>query len=142
MRIWSPEGFASVDFGKRTLTLIQPSEELRRRGLDPGKLDSASRALLKEELFGRHFEVLHRDCNAGVDALTRELKHFIHCVQWGTRPRVSGEDGRSAIDLAARILESIRAHEWEGHPGGPTGPSQLPPPQAVFFRPAAGDLAA
>jgi predicted dehydrogenase len=142
MRIWSPEGFASVDFAKRTLTLIQPSEELRRHGLDPSKLDSAARALLKDELFGRHFQVLHRDCQAGADALTRELKHFIDCVQWGARPRVSGEDGRNAIELAARVLESIRTHEWEGQPSGATGPSQLPTPQAVFFRPPARDLAA
>src|SRR5207302_1282073 len=74
MRIWSPEGYASVDFAKRCLTLIQPSEELRRHGLDPSKLDPASRALLKDELFGRHLQVLERDCNNGGDQLTRELK--------------------------------------------------------------------
>jgi predicted dehydrogenase len=142
MRIWSPEGYASVDFAKRRLTLIQPSEALRRHGLDPAKLDPASRALLKDELFGRHLQVLERDCNGRGDQLTCELKHFVDCVQNGSRPRVNGNDGRNAIELATRILESIRSHAWEGHAGGAIGPSQLPVPKGTFFRPATGDLAA
>jgi predicted dehydrogenase len=142
MRIWSPEGYASVDFATRRLTLIQPSESLRRGGLDPAKLDPASRALLKDELFGRYFQVLERDCSATGDQLTRELKHFVDCVQNGSRPRVSGKDARDAIDLATQILESIRGHSWEGHSGGAIGPSKLPAPHGTFFQPTAGDLAA
>jgi predicted dehydrogenase len=142
MRIWSPEGYASIDFAKRRLTLVQPSEELRRHGLDPGKLDPPSRALLKDELFARHFEVLEKDCNTGSDQLTSELKDFVRCVQQGTRPRVDGEAGRDAIDLASRILQSIRTHSWEGGAGGPIGTSQLPAPKGTWFRPAAGDRAA
>ena len=142
MRIWSPEGYASIDFAKRRLAVVQPSEMLRRNGLDPSKLDPASRALLKDELFGLHLQVLERDCNGSGDQLTRELKHFVDCVQNGSRPRVSGEDARDAILLATRILESIQSHAWEGHASGAIGPSQLPTPQGTFFRPAAGDLAA
>ncbi len=143
LQIWSPEGFLSLDFAKRRLTLIQPSEQVRRHGLDPQQLDPASLALLKNELFGRYLQVLHRDCNASGDPLTLELRHFIRCVQTRARPRVSGEDGRDAIALATRILESIHHHQWEGHAGGPAGPLHLPLPRSVLFRPAAaGDFAA
>jgi hypothetical protein len=142
MRIWSPEGYAGIDFAKRRLTLIQPSAELRRHGLDPAKLDAASRALLSSELFGRHLQVLERDCSSGSDSLTRELKHFVHCVQTGTRPRVSGDDGRDAIALAGRILDNISSHQWEGRAGGATGPTRLPAPRSIFFGPAVDGLAA
>jgi predicted dehydrogenase len=134
MRIWSPEGYASIDFAQRRLALIQPSAELRRH--------SAAPTMLKDESFDRHFDVVHLDCNCDSDQLTRELKHFVECLRKGSRPRVGGEAGHDAIALATRILESLRSHQWEGHPAGATGPSQLPIPQGVFFQPERGGLAA
>jgi predicted dehydrogenase len=142
MQVWAPEGYASVDFAQRHLTFVQPSDHLRRHGLDPRKLDPASRAMLKDELFGRHLQVCEQNCNRGGDQLTCELQHFVRCVQRGTRPRVSGEDGRDAIALASRILQSIHTHQWEGVAGGPVGPAHLPTPRAPLFHPAAGDAAA
>lgn len=142
MRIWSPEGYASVDFAKRRLRFVQPSAELRRHGLDPSRLDPRARALLKDELFSRYLQVLERDCSTGNDSLTRELKHFVHCLHTGSRPRVSGEDGRDAVALASRILDSIQGHQWEGHAGGTAGPTRLPAPRAIFFGPPVDGLAA
>src|SRR5262249_54567721 len=126
MQLWGPEGFASLDFGKRQLTLVQPSAQLRQHGLDPHWLDPASRAMLKEELFGRHLQTDTLDCNGGKDQLTRELEHFVQCVQRGEQPRVTGEDGREAIALGTRILQGIECHAWEGDANGPTGPANLP----------------
>jgi hypothetical protein len=83
-----------------------------------------------------------QDCTNSRDQLTRELQHFVRCVQTGSRPRVSGENGRDAIALAMRILESVHHHQWDGHAGGATGPSQLPVPLGPFFQPLAGDAAA
>src|SRR5437870_9847778 len=54
MHIWGPEGFASLDFARRQLTLVQPSDQVRKHVLDPSKLDPAARAMVKDELFGRH----------------------------------------------------------------------------------------
>jgi predicted dehydrogenase len=142
MHLWAPEGYASLDFAKRQVTFIQPSPQVREHGLDPRKLDPASRAMLQEELFGRHLQVHSQDCASSRDQLTRELQHFIRCVQSGSRPRVSGEEGRDAIALAAQILERIHTHQWEGRPDGPTGPSQLPASLGPFFQPLARDAAA
>lgn len=129
MHVWAPEGYAGLDFARRRLTLMQPSEQLRQRKLSP-----ALAATLKEDLFGRHVQILDLDRNAG-DQLTRELQHFIHCVRTGTRPRVSGEDGRDAIALATRVLDSLRSHRWDGRADGPTGPSHLPLPLGKLFQP-------
>lgn len=132
MQIWGPEGFASMDFGARRLTLIQPSEHVRRSGLDPNQLDPANRGMLKDHLFTRHLQVLDLAPRGG-DALTAELKHFVYCVTTGAKPRVNGEEGRNAIALATRILESIQAHSWQGQAAG--GFSDWPTPAGYLFSP-------
>jgi len=141
MRIWSPEGYASLDFAQRCLTLVQPSDELRLHGLDCGHLDAAGLAMLRNEMFGRHLQVQRLDCNHG-DQLTRELEHFVDCVRTGTCPRASGEDGCRAMALATRVLESIAAHRWDGSAQGPAGPLQPPLPVGRLFRPLEGEAAA
>jgi predicted dehydrogenase len=132
MHVWAPEGFAGIDSTRRRLSLIQPSAELRRHGLDPARLDPAGRARLKEDLFSRHLETLHIDGHAQ-DQLTCELRHFVDCVRQGTTPRVGGRDGLAAVTLAQHILDSLRSHSWNGATAGPAGPNQLPPPLGVLF---------
>ncbi|HTU16746.1 MAG TPA: Gfo/Idh/MocA family oxidoreductase [Gemmataceae bacterium] len=140
MHVFGPEGFAGVDFARRHLTLMQPSEHLQHRRLDSRHLDAATLASLKTELFGRHVQVQELDCNAG-DQLTRELQEFLQCVRTGRRPRVDGTSGRDALALAGRILDSLRAHAWEGVEG-PSGPWQLPAPRGTLFIPPSKPLAA
>jgi predicted dehydrogenase len=141
LRLWAPEGYARLDFASRRLTLVQPSEQFRRHGPGAVQLDAAATALLKDQLFGRHLQVCELDCTGG-DQLTRELQHFVTCVQTGSSPRVSGEDGRAALALATRILDSIRTHRWDGRADAPAGPCQLPAPLGPLFHPAEGEAAA
>ena len=93
------------------------------------------KARLKDELFGRYMQVLHLDGDRKNDQLTSELRHFVDCVRLGRRPRVTGEDGRDALELAERILAAIRQHQWEGTPDGPVGPDQCPRPSGWLFLP-------
>jgi predicted dehydrogenase len=130
MQIWASEGYAELDFAQRRITLVQPSESVRKHGLDPARLDPASRARLREELFGRHLHARVIDGGA-CDQLTVELQEFVNAVRDGDRPRVAGEDGRNAIALAGEILQQIRTHAWEGSTGA--GPLQLPPPLGLLF---------
>src|SRR5262249_48645828 len=117
---------------KRQLTLVQPSVELRERGLDPARLDPAARARIREDLFGRYLETVTRDGQAQ-DQLTCELTDFVRAVRTGTAPRVTGHDGRAALAVAERILESIKNHVWTGASGGPTGPNHLPTPLGTLI---------
>ena len=141
MQIWGPEGFALLDFAARQLTLIQPSPEIRQAGLDPSDLDPASRAMLKDQLFGRHLQVLDIG-PCGGDALTAELKHFVHCVTTGGKPQVSGEEGRNAIALATRILESMQIHSWQEQTTDPAHPYPWPTPFRQLFSPVEAKSAA
>ena len=135
MRLFSPEGYVSIDFFQRHATIIQPSEKMRNEGLDVSKLDLSMIGLLKEKLFGQYLEIHEHSAKEG-DQLTAELSHFVQCVRTKTPPKVSGEDGRNAIALAERILDKINSHQWEGHANGPIGPSQLPTPLGPLFRPS------
>jgi predicted dehydrogenase len=132
MQIWAPEGYASLDFAQRKVTLIQPSPELRQNGLDPAKLDPASRARLKDELFSRHLQTLTLDGQAQ-DQLTAELTHFVHCVKTKSQPLVSGLEARNALAVAQRILNSLRHHDWNGKNSDCIGPNHLPFPVGPLF---------
>jgi len=136
LRIWAPEGYAGIDFFTRKLTLVQQTEEVRRNGLRVDRMDAAAKARLKDELFGRYLQVLNLDGDRRGDQLTAELKHFVDCVRTGNRPRVSGEDGRDALELAERVLTALRNHQWEGSTEGPLGPGGLPQPAGFLFTPA------
>jgi predicted dehydrogenase len=109
MQIWGAEGHACVDFARRQVTLAQPA-----------LLGPAAPPL----------QVLELDRNQG-DQLTRELQEFIHSVRTGTRPRVSGEEGRAALALADRILAGIAAQ--------PAPPTSAP---EKLFTPLPSNLAA
>jgi predicted dehydrogenase len=135
LRIWAPEGYAGIDFVTRKLTLVQQSEEVRKFGLRVDHLDAAAKARLKDDVFGRYLQVLNLDGDRKGDQLTAELKHFVDCVRTGTQPRVSGRDGRNALELAERVLGALRSHPWEGTAGGPLGPGGLPEPAGYLFPP-------
>jgi predicted dehydrogenase len=135
LRVWAPEGYAGIDFVTRKLVLVQQSEEVRRNGLRVEELDQAARARLKDDVFGRYLQVLNLDGDRRGDQLTAELKHFLDCVRTGTRPRVTGRDGRNALELAERVLTALQAHRWEGAAEGPLGPSALPTPAGYLFPP-------
>jgi len=134
MHVWGPEGFANIDFARRSLTLVQPGDELRA-GLDIRKMSPAARAALRDDLYGKHLQTLELDCNRG-DQLTRELQDFVRCARDRAAPRVTGEDGCRAIDLATRILERMSAHQWDASSQGPRGPLHLPAAQGQLFQPA------
>lgn len=141
MQVWSPEGYAQIDFAKRHLTLVQPSESLRCRALDVRRMDPATLALFREQLFTQHLQVHQVECNRG-DQLTMELTDFVTSVREGTKPRVAGEDGLAALGVAERILQKVHSHAWEGTTEGAMGPLQVPHPLGRLFEPRSEEAAA
>jgi predicted dehydrogenase len=137
MRVWSSEGFASVDFATRKVTFTQPAELLRQGRIDSRRLDAATLASLKSELFTRHLQTRTLDVSKrhAADQLTRELQGFVGCVNSGRTPRVDGVAGRDALALASAILDAIRSHAWEGDADGPKGPHEVPAPRGWLFSP-------
>jgi predicted dehydrogenase len=132
MQVWGPEGFADVDFAARRVTLMQPTDAVRRDGLDPQRLDPASRARIREELFERYLPTRTIDGRAQ-DQLTAELEDFVQAARTKGLPRVTGEAGRDAIALAERIVASCEQHRWDGSSESMAGPHRLPTARGTLF---------
>jgi len=133
MRIWASEGYAGIDFVTRKLSLVQQSDDLRRNGLRIDRMDNGAKARLKDEVLGKHLEVLAVGTDRKWDQLTSELRHFVDCVKFGRTPRVTGEDGRDALALAERIQASLHAHRWNGDGTEFQGPNGMPIPRGKLF---------
>lgn len=131
-QIWGPEGYADVDFGQRKVTLMQPTDEVRRNGLDPRRLDPASRSKIREELFTKYLSLKTIDGQAK-DQLTAELSHFVDCVRNRTTPRVTASAGRDAIALAERIMSATRTHRLDPAADTLAGPHLLPAALGKLF---------
>jgi predicted dehydrogenase len=125
MQVWGPEGHALVDFGRRSLTLVQAADT--QRWPAPG-----AALPRKPETECPFLDVLELDRNQG-DQLTRELQEFVHCVRSGAQPRCGGEEGRDALVLAGRILHSLAAN---------ADPSSTAARPGVLFGPVRTNVAA
>eukprot|EP00913_Durusdinium_trenchii_P008916 g8382.t1 len=123
MQILSLEGNVTVDFHSRDVTGYSPSDRLR---YGPSPLELAARpgadiTELKEQVFGS-FLAVDRPAVPKTDALTAELDDFITSVRTGKSPRVDGQAGLRALEVAEAILERVAGHQWDGHTAGRIGP--------------------
>jgi predicted dehydrogenase len=130
MNLFGAEGYAGIDFGKKSAQLLQPTLDFRCGEPDVRQLDAAAMTQFKEQLFGEHLQSRHVAPATAADQLTAELTDFVDAVQTGRPPQVPGEDGLAAVELAHSILALMAKHDWEGDgrylgstaPLNPTGP--------------------
>jgi predicted dehydrogenase len=106
MRIWGDEGYLGIDYGNRTVSLIEgrdvPHGLWREiRGASPARLRGIS-----EDMLGPRLRRVRPERSDG-DQLTRELRDFVRSVSTGVRPRVDGMAGRDAVALAIRIVDQL-----------------------------------
>ena len=105
VRIFQPEAYISLDYGKRQALLLRK----RPDALDPAQVDLAAIGDPKTFVFEKLIAVEPIPMETH-DALEQELLAFLECVANGTRPPCSGRDARRALELACRILDSIRTN--------------------------------
>ncbi len=89
-RIFQPNSYISIDFQNKKFAVFNKGEG----EMFPG-IPEINR---KETVFEKS------------DSLLLEIKAFIHAVQTGTTPPVTGEDGRAALATAQEISRMIRAN--------------------------------
>lgn len=87
MRLFRPSSYVSVDFQNRVLT---------KHRTGPKEMFPGIPEIITEESV---FE--------SGDALLAEIEHFVHCIQTGNNPIVSGEAGRRALATAIRITDLL-----------------------------------
>ncbi len=91
IRIFQPDLYISLDYGKKKLKIYKKTEGFDRL-LGIPKID------IKE------LKVEERD------ALEHEVESFVRCVLGRERPEVSGEDGLRALELADQIRQAFAEH--------------------------------
>lgn len=85
IRFFGPEGYHSIDYGKRELV------SLSRKSGDDGRI-----------------EIGENDIEVEVyDPLEKEIRAFVNSVITRETPLVSGRDGRKSLDLALRIIDKM-----------------------------------
>ncbi len=128
MQIWSESGFAEIDFGNRSACVVQPHTAIRQRALDFEAASTQEKLDLKNRLATELLSVKPLSFESR-NALADELRDFVDCIRDGHTPRVTGQHGRDAIQVAEAVLEAIGRHQWHGHAAGPVGPlPNLAPP--------------
>jgi predicted dehydrogenase len=112
MRVFSPEGYVSLDFheGKGMAVRKQPGWDLRK--LDVDKIDRAQVGDLWKFVFEGLLSVQEYQLDEG-NPLREELAAFLDCVRLRGTPRVTGEDGVAAVAAAEQVLAAIARNRWE-----------------------------
>ena len=85
LRVWEPNAYLSLDYA---------DQQVEHWFLKPGEGGERS--------IGHAALPVERD-----EPLRREIEDFLLAARRRSEPRVSGEDGRRALEIALRVLESI-----------------------------------
>jgi len=125
MQLWSMQGFSSIDFASRSLTVVRPSAMLLLREFDADLLKPDELEHYRKNFAAENLPREQQQFDA-VDALQLEDSDFIDSIQTRREPRVTGEAGRDAVSLAEEILDRIHDHAWDATQDGPAGPLALP----------------
>lgn len=111
-RMFSSEGYVSLDFTKNYGVVIQKGPEWEAGRAALREVNPMVLAMQKDWIEKRVLKVSELDL-AGLDRpLQAELDDFLHAVQEGRKPEVSGEEGLRALELAERIVAQIESQRW------------------------------
>jgi predicted dehydrogenase len=88
IRLFQPNGYLSIDFLTPKVIFASRKENPRKEGFP--------------EILVRKIPVKK------VDPLEIEIQSFLQCVRDRKPPRVSGKDGKRALDLALQIIQQIK----------------------------------
>lgn len=120
MHIYTRDAFATLDFGSRKATLMRPSDAVLNGEVDVNSLSPEAKTQLKDRVFQDYLPIQEL-AGPEINAILEEQRDFLQAIRTGSPVRVSGRDGRDAVAVANRILESIAAHCWDGPATKPAG---------------------
>ena len=93
MRLFQHDAYISIDFQNKKVGIHRKGQ----KELYPGIANIES----EEQTFDQG------------DALKAEIESFLHCIQTGSQPKVSGEDGLRALETAIEITRLLTVQQKE-----------------------------
>lgn len=121
MQVVCRDRVAHIDFAARQAKLMTVDHRIARGEVDVARLSGESRAHLKDHLFEDYLPLTNLPV-AEANPLADEQREFIAAIRNERRVRVSGCDGRRALDVAEHVLTGIAGHRWDGSASGRVGP--------------------
>jgi len=112
MRVFSPAGYASLDFHTAQGMLVRKNPGWDLRQLDIEGIDTAQVGDLYKFVFEGLLSVQEFKLDEG-NPLRDELESFLQCVRTRGTPRVTGEDGLAAVAAAEQVVAAIARNRWE-----------------------------
>jgi len=112
MRVFSREGYASLDFQTAQGMLVKKAPGWDFEKLDLDRIDRAQVGDLWKFVFDGLLQVQQLELNEG-NPLQEELIDFLACVRERRAPIVPGEDGVAAVAAAERVIAAIAKNRWE-----------------------------
>ena len=113
MRLFSPSAYVSLDYQKKTGSVIQKTANETELALVRQEVKSGNITDLMEINYQElvNYESLTIE---DIEPVRAELENFQHAIRTRTSPEVPGEDGLAAVHLATQIAQRISEHKWEG----------------------------
>jgi predicted dehydrogenase len=109
MRIFCADRYLNLDFAGKQAWIYSKTPKLDQADFHVENVDISGIDDLMQYVFNDLIRV-EQVVIGEEEPLKEELKHFIHAIQTGERPKVGGEEGMAAIQLAHDILKSARDH--------------------------------
>lgn len=132
MQLYTTESHADINFSAAEVQITKPSEDVLGRLVALDELQAAERMQAKENIF-EHFLQRQTLTAPQRNAILDEQNDFAISIQTGCAPSVTGEDGARAVATAARIVECLRQHAWDGRDSKPwrVGPQATMEPRIL-----------
>jgi predicted dehydrogenase len=108
LRVFSPEAYVSLDYGKKHGIFVKRTENLDAlretvRQIRAGEIDDITQVNYHELVDVQELKV---DAEAA-EPLRLELENFVASVTDGTEPEIPATDGLRAVELAERIVAAM-----------------------------------
>lgn len=107
LTLWSSEGVVSVDFHAKAVEVVSPSAAVRSGQFVATDVPVEQRAAMKEAFFK---DVLPRETLAipEANAIASEHDDFLGALREGRQPLVPATAGAAALEIANRVVDSLR----------------------------------
>lgn len=110
MQLFGSNGFADIDFGAPSLSIVRPVEQVVNRSFNLCE-ETDNPLAYADNLFSQRLRCETLELQPR-NAILDELHDFVISVQTGIAPTVDGVSGARAVDVAQRILEAIDERVW------------------------------
>lgn len=111
--MWSTEGMLSVDFTAKQVEIVRPSESVRAGDFVAAEVPPADRPALKERFFTEVLP-LERAAVPDANAIACEHDDFLEAARTGRAPVVPASAGAAAVEIAARVLDTLACVQLGG----------------------------